>query len=342
MNRCLTLFAIVIPALLSHAATTMTLSPPTARSGDTVTATIRGTWPNSCVPEKPSVTSAGRTVRIEARVNAGICAAVLTDYTLTATFTAPATEKAGPFTVEYSVTDTNEHYLEATAQLMLTSGFCVFADSLTVSDSVSLSWCNPSTLVPDNSFTVNSYRIYSSKSANGPFALVKEVQGATNTSTTVAASAGTNYFYVEAKGCTFTIAGACIDTTQLTKIASAFVTTSAGCSENSTTLCLNSGRFEVAARWRTADGNNGSARAVALTNDSGYFWFFNQDNVEVTVKVLDACASNQNFWVFASGMTNVGVDFTVFDTLTKKSKKYTNVMGKEFAPVLDTAAFSCK
>ena len=28
---------------------------------------------------------------------------------------------------------------------------------------------------------------------------------------------------------------------------------------------------------------------VPLTSDSGYFWFFDADNIELVVKVLDAC-----------------------------------------------------
>ena len=59
------------------------------------------------------------------------------------------------------------------------------------------------------------------------------------------------------------------------------------CVADSTTLCLNNGRFRVTAEWRTRDGANGPGRGVALTPDSGYFWFFDAANVEVVVKVLE-------------------------------------------------------
>lgn len=57
------------------------------------------------------------------------------------------------------------------------------------------------------------------------------------------------------------------------------------------------------------------ATPVQLTGDTGYFWFFNASNVELVVKVLDACHFGR-FWVFAGGLTNVDVDLTVTDTAT--------------------------
>ena len=110
------------------------------------------------------------------------------------------------------------------------------------------------------------------------------------------------------------------------------------CAPNDTTLCLNQGRFAVTGSWRTADAA-GVAHAVGLTADSGYFWFFGRDNVEVLVKALDACGVNQQFWVFAAGLTDVEVELLVRDTLTGSSQVYTNAAGTAFAPVQDTSAF---
>ena len=42
--------------------------------------------------------------------------------------------------------------------------------------------------------------------------------------------------------------------------------------------------------WTTPNGDSGPGMGVALTGDSGYFWFFNAANIELVVKVLDACA----------------------------------------------------
>src|SRR5580765_2865884 len=86
------------------------------------------------------------------------------------------------------------------------------------------------------------------------------------------------------------------------------------CAPTSTTLCLGDGRFAVTTQWTTAAGQSGFGRAVALEGgDTGYFTFFGADNVEVAVKVLNGCSLNGNFWIFAGGLTNVGVVMTVTD-----------------------------
>jgi hypothetical protein len=113
-----------------------------------------------------------------------------------------------------------------------------------------------------------------------------------------------------------------------------------GCTGSSTRLCLNGSRFQVEARWTTQDGDSGAGRAVALTSDTGYFWFFDQTNVEVVVKVLDGCGVNGRYWVFAGGLTNTRVRLTVTDTQTGASKQYTNPQGTAFQPIQDTAAFT--
>lgn len=48
------------------------------------------------------------------------------------------------------------------------------------------------------------------------------------------------------------------------------------------------------------------ASAVQLSADSGFFWFFEPGNVEVTVKILDGRAINGRYWLFAASMTDVG------------------------------------
>src|ERR1043165_10140306 len=80
-----------------------------------------------------------------------------------------------------------------------------------------------------------------------------------------------------------------------------------GCTANSTTLCLNNNRFAVTASWRTTGGQTGNGTATPITSDTGYFTFFSSTNVEVVIKVLDACGLNQRYWVFAGGLTDVNV-----------------------------------
>lgn len=114
----------------------------------------------------------------------------------------------------------------------------------------------------------------------------------------------------------------------------------ATCTPSATALCLNHGRFKVEAAYNTGS-QSGQATVVKLTDETGYFWFFNQNNVEAVVKVLDACGLNQKFWVFAGGLTNVQTVITVTDTQTGAIRTYTNPQGTPFAPIQDTSALSC-
>jgi len=117
--------------------------------------------------------------------------------------------------------------------------------------------------------------------------------------------------------------------------------TGTGCLPDATTMCLNNSRFKVTATFLTGDGHSGTAQVVKLTEDTGYLWFFAGTNVELVVKVLNACSFNQHYWVFAGGLTNVNVVLTITDTKTGSIQKvYTNPQGKAFAPIQDTLAFA--
>jgi hypothetical protein len=116
--------------------------------------------------------------------------------------------------------------------------------------------------------------------------------------------------------------------------------TGGGCTATNTRLCLAGSRFRVEATWTTPGGDSGPGRAVSLTSDTGWFWFFDDTNVEMVVKVLDGCGVNGRYWVFAGGLTNTRVRFTVTDTETGASKQYTNPQGTAFRPIQDTEAFA--
>ncbi len=113
------------------------------------------------------------------------------------------------------------------------------------------------------------------------------------------------------------------------------------CADGAETLCLGAGdRFEVRTAWAT-DKAAGAGQRQELTVDTGFFWFFKASNVEAMVKVLDGCAANGHFWVFAAGLTDVEVALTVRDADTDATRTYRNDLGDPFAPVQDTAAFPC-
>ena len=107
-------------------------------------------------------------------------------------------------------------------------------------------------------------------------------------------------------------------------------------------LYLNDKRFEVRTAWvSAAQGTSGVGTAVQLSADTGYFWFFYAANLEVVVKVLDACSVDGHFWVFAGGLTNLGVQMTVLDTQTGVTQTYSNTEGTAFQPIQDTRFESC-
>jgi len=112
------------------------------------------------------------------------------------------------------------------------------------------------------------------------------------------------------------------------------------CVVDDQTLCLNGGRFKVTANWTRPSSETGQGTAVALTQDTGYFWFFRDTNVEMIVKVLSGCSNNNHFWVFAGGLTNVGVELRVEDSETGQVQTYINPVGEPLQPVQDTFAFA--
>jgi subtilisin family serine protease len=111
------------------------------------------------------------------------------------------------------------------------------------------------------------------------------------------------------------------------------------CVADSTTLCLNGGRFRVQVAWRApALPDAGTGNAVARTTDSGYFWFFSPNNVELVVKVVDGRAVNGRFWFFSGALTDVEYSVVVTDTATGAMRTYFNP-SQSLASVADADAF---
>jgi CSLREA domain-containing protein len=113
----------------------------------------------------------------------------------------------------------------------------------------------------------------------------------------------------------------------------------AACVAGGNTLCLSGGRFKVTANWSSAN-TLGSALATTLTRSSGFLSFFDPESPDLTVKVLNACATTGRFGFFASGITNLRVDLKVTDTRTGVTRTYTNPKGRVFRSILDNSAFS--
>ncbi len=103
-------------------------------------------------------------------------------------------------------------------------------------------------------------------------------------------------------------------------------------------LCLQDGRFQVRVSWALPGGQRGQGQAVGLTRESGYFWFFGANNVEVAVKILDGRIENGHFWVFYGSLSDVGYTITIDDTVTGATKTYVNPHST-LASRSDTTAF---
>ncbi len=123
------------------------------------------------------------------------------------------------------------------------------------------------------------------------------------------------------------------------------------CTPDATTLCIDHAssdrRFRVRIDYSAAAaGLSGAGQAIPLSSlgveQGGLFWFFNATNPEVLVKVLDGCALNGSFWVFASAGTNVGFVLTVEDTQTGQMHVYGNTDGVAAPPIQDTGALACE
>ena len=126
----------------------------------------------------------------------------------------------------------------------------------------------------------------------------------------------------------------------------ASVTTGAfqgACREGAGDLCLRDGRFEVRAHWSRPDVleefGAGTAVPVDISDESGLFWFFEPENIELVVKVLDGREINGSYWVFFGALSDVEYWITVRDAESGERRTYHNPP-KEACGQKDLLAFS--
>ncbi|MDA8020915.1 MAG: PQQ-dependent sugar dehydrogenase [Thermoanaerobaculia bacterium] len=123
------------------------------------------------------------------------------------------------------------------------------------------------------------------------------------------------------------------------------------CVPTDTALCLGGeGRFRVTLVWEDFEGNTGVGHAVPLdavtdnpaaVSSSGLIWFFGPDNMEMLVKVLDACTFNGYHWVFLAAATTVDYTVEILDSQTGEVWTYRNPLGTASPATTDVQAFSC-
>jgi len=109
-------------------------------------------------------------------------------------------------------------------------------------------------------------------------------------------------------------------------------TTPQPCVANSSTICLVNNRFSVRVTYDVGNGHQ-PMTAIKYTPDTGLFWFDQATNIEILLKMINACSFNQRFWVFVGGTTDVGVGITVTDTTNGTVKTYSNPRGSKFQTI---------
>ena len=86
------------------------------------------------------------------------------------------------------------------------------------------------------------------------------------------------------------------------------------------------------------------ARAVYQSKNSGLLYFFDRDNAEVFVKVLDGCSRDHNGhrWVYVAALTDVSFNLYINDGQNPMATKaYHNRSGENHELVQDLMAFPC-
>ena len=124
------------------------------------------------------------------------------------------------------------------------------------------------------------------------------------------------------------------------------------CTEGATTACLIGDRFRVEVAYDTvgamfvapaAGTPSGPAQVASQgafpSDSSAPFTFYDPDQIDVLVQVLDACPVNGYYWVFVAAATDAAITVDVTDTATSASVQYVGSAGEAFVPVLDTTGF---
>ncbi len=101
------------------------------------------------------------------------------------------------------------------------------------------------------------------------------------------------------------------------------------------------GGYQVSLCYETAEGVVGEGRGgIWSSGQSGLLWFFDRDNAEALVKVLDGCSYNGRRWVFVAPVTDLAFNLHV---TSQNGRRWThrNRLGMTASARSDTSAFDC-
>ena len=98
------------------------------------------------------------------------------------------------------------------------------------------------------------------------------------------------------------------------------------CRPTAHTMCLLNDRFALQMNWRNQyDGSTGLGLPKKLTNLTGAFGFTSTANLELLIKTLDF---GDHFLVIYGALSNLEYTLQVTDTVTGRSKSYSNPAGR--------------
>ena len=99
-----------------------------------------------------------------------------------------------------------------------------------------------------------------------------------------------------------------------------------GCIADEISFCLLD-RFRVSATWLDALGNEHAAVSRSLADGTGSFWFFEPNNLELVVKMIDGRSVNEHFWLYAAALSDVQYSIRLEDTVTGFVRTYESEAG---------------
>lgn len=99
--------------------------------------------------------------------------------------------------------------------------------------------------------------------------------------------------------------------------------------------------YRVRMCYVTPNGAVGQAKAgIYSSGQSGLLWFFDRDNAEVLVKVLNGCAVNSHRWVYVAPVTDLAVHMTITSP-SGEEWSYVNESSVKADTMADASAFQC-
>ena len=101
------------------------------------------------------------------------------------------------------------------------------------------------------------------------------------------------------------------------------------------------GGYTVSMCYETYEGRTGDARDWGLdSSQSALLYFFDRDNVEVLIKVLDGCGINRHRWIFAAPVTDLAFNLHV-ESPTGERWTHRNRLGQTADTAADVWALPC-